>query len=124
MFGASGSLLGFAPTRMHPGETQSGMASWYGAEQGRHTASGENFDPEAFTAASRHLPFNTILHVTNTLNGRSVDVRINDRGPWSHGRILDLSSAAADVLQMKKAGTVPVVIEIIKLGPPSRHSHA
>jgi rare lipoprotein A (peptidoglycan hydrolase) len=117
------SVQASAPERMHPGETQSGSASWYGAEQGHHTASGERFDPDALTAAHRHLPFGTILLVTNTLNGRSVEVRVNDRGPWVHGRIVDVSSAAADVLQMKQQGTVPVLIEVIKLGPPSRHAH-
>ncbi len=99
------------------------MASWYGAEQGRSTASGERFDFHALTAAHRHLPFGTIIRVTNTLNGRSVDLRINDRGPWRHNRILDVTDAAADVLQMKQAGTVPVVIEVLKLGPPSKHAH-
>jgi rare lipoprotein A len=111
------------PTRHHPGETESGRASWYGSEQGRHTASGERFNTHDLTAAHRHLPFGTIVRVTNELNGRSVEVRINDRGPWRHGRIIDVTSAAADILQMKRQGTVPVTLEIIKLGPPSRHAH-
>jgi rare lipoprotein A (peptidoglycan hydrolase) len=110
------------PERMHEGETQRGMASWYGADQGRHTASGERFNPHALTAAHRHLPFGTIVRVTNELNGCCVDVRINDRGPWRHGRIIDVTDAAANVLQMKKLGTVPVTIEVIKLGPPSKHA--
>jgi rare lipoprotein A (peptidoglycan hydrolase) len=114
----------FAPTRFRAGETQSGMASWYGVEQGRHTASGERFNPYALTAAHRHLPFGTIVRVTNTLNGRSVELRINDRGPWVHGRILDVTDAAADILQMKTLGTVPVLIEVITLGPPSKHAHS
>jgi rare lipoprotein A (peptidoglycan hydrolase) len=113
----------FAPTRAHEGDTQSGMASWYGSEQGRYTASGERFNPHALTAAHRHLPFDTIIRVTNNLNGRSVELRINDRGPWIHGRLLDVTDAAADVLDMKRLGTVPVTIEILKLGPPSRHAH-
>jgi rare lipoprotein A len=112
----------FAPERMHLGETQHGLASWYGAEQGRHTASGERFNPHALTAAHRHLPFGTIVRVTNELNGLTVDVRINDRGPWRHGRIIDVTDAAANILQMKKRGTVPVTIEIIELGPPSKHA--
>jgi rare lipoprotein A len=112
-----------APTRQHPGDTESGVASWYGAEQGRHTASGERFDPRAMTAAHRHLPFGTIVRVTNQLNGRSVDLRINDRGPWRHGRIIDVTSAAADILEMKKLGTVPVTVEIIKLGLGRHHAH-
>jgi rare lipoprotein A len=112
------------PTRQRPGDTESGKASWYGSEQGRHTASGERFNTHALTAAHRHLPFGTIVRVTNQLNGRSVEVRINDRGPWRHGRVIDVTSAAADILQMKKQGTVPVTIEIIKLGLPGRHEHA
>jgi rare lipoprotein A (peptidoglycan hydrolase) len=110
------------PTRMHEGETQHGMASWYGVEQGRHTASGERFNPHALTAAHKHLPFGTIVRVTNELNGCCVDVRINDRGPWRHGRIIDVTDEAANILQMKKLGTVPVTITIIKLGPPSKHA--
>jgi len=120
----SPSALAMGPERTHPGETESGRASWYGSEQGHHTASGERFNPRALTAAHRHLPFGTIVRVTNQLNGRSVELRINDRGPWRHGRIIDVTSAAADILQMKKQGTVPVIIEIIKLGAPSRHAHA
>jgi rare lipoprotein A len=109
---------------MHAGETQTGLASWYGADQGRHTASGERFDADALTAAHRHLPFGTVVRVTNQLNGKSVDVRINDRGPWRHDRIIDVTDAAADVLDMKKAGTVPVTILVLKLGPPSKKANA
>ena len=97
---------------------QGGIASWYGREeQGQLTANGERFDRHNFTAASRHLPFNTIVRVTNRDNGRSVQVRINDRGPWVHGRILDLSEAAADTLDMKKSGTAKVKVEVIS--PPT-----
>jgi rare lipoprotein A len=112
----------FGPKRYHDGETQRGLASWYGAEhQGDLTADGEIFDMHQFTAAHRHLPFGTIVRVTNRSNGLSVDVRINDRGPFGDGdRIIDVSSAAADVLQMKRAGTVPVEVEIIQLGSPAR----
>jgi len=112
------------PKRMHPGETQTGLASWYGADQGRHTASEERFDPDALTAAHRHLPFGTMVRVTNQLNGKSVDLRINDRGPWRHGRIIDVTDAAADLLDMKKQGTVPVTILVLKLGPPSKRANA
>jgi len=105
------------PKRYHEGEKQHGLASWYGSENGRQTSSGERFDPHKLTAAHRHLPFGTIVRVTNRLNGLSVDVRINDRGPWGDGdRIIDLSSAAADVLQMKKAGLVE--LEVIELASP------
>jgi rare lipoprotein A len=121
-FAAPTPVRAMAPTRHHAGETESGNASWYGADQGHYTASGERFDPDALTAATRHLPFGTIVRVTNTLNGRSVEVRINDRGPWSHGRIIDVSSAAADVLDMKRAGIVPVKLEVIKLGLDHHHA--
>jgi rare lipoprotein A len=109
-----------APQTFHEGETQTGYASWYGSENGRATASGERFNPHALTAAHRHIPFGSIVRVTNRNNGLSVDVRINDRGPWAGGsRIIDVSSAAADALQMKKSGIVPVELEIIEIG----HEH-
>jgi len=97
---------------------QSGVASWYGSEQqGMLTADGETFNRHKFTAASRHLPFNSVVRVTNEENGRSVDVRINDRGPFVKGRILDLSEAAATTLDMKKSGTAPVKIEMVQTPP-------
>jgi rare lipoprotein A len=109
------------PKRYHEGETQRGLASWYGSEQGHLTSSGERFDPRKLTAAHRHLPFGTIVRVTNRTNGLSVEVRINDRGPFGDGdRIIDVSSAAADALQMKRSGLVPVEIEVIELGSPGR----
>ena len=120
---ALGFLTGCASTSgpAYTGEKQHGYASWYGTENGRHTASGERFDPGALTAAARHLPFGTIVRVTNEQNGRSVEVRINDRGPWTgDGRIIDVSSAAADELQMKPAGVVPVDLEIIEVGSGRR----
>ncbi len=104
----------------YDGETQTGLASWYGPEQQGHlTADGETFDLHQLTAAHRHFPFGTIVRVTNRTNGLSVDVRINDRGPFGDDdRIIDVSSAAADVLQMKKAGIIPVEVEIVRLGSP------
>ncbi len=99
------------------GATEHGYASWYGTENGIHTASGESFNYHKLTAAHRRLPFGTIVRVTNEQNGKSVDVRINDRGPWTGGgRIIDVSYAAADELDMKRAGIVPVELEIVKLG--------
>jgi len=106
-----------AERRISPSFTvvQSGRASWYGREQhGKLTANGETFNRHKFTAASRHLPFNTEVKVTNENNGHSVNVRINDRGPFVKGRILDLSEEAADSLDMKKSGTVPVKIEMVE----------
>jgi rare lipoprotein A len=92
--------------------TQRGMASWYGESQ--MTASGERFDRHALTAAHRSLRFGTRVRVTNQHNGRSVIVRINDRGPYGgHGRIIDLSEAAARELHMIDAGVVPVTLEVL-----------
>lgn len=94
---------------------QRGLATFYGAEQqGGPTASGERFDRHQLTAAHRTLPFGTRVRVTNTRNGRSVEVRINDRGPFGgHGRIIDLSEAAARRLDMIAAGVVPVIVEVL-----------
>ncbi len=92
----------------------SGMASHYGASmRGRLTASGERYDPKALTAAHRTLPFGTWLRVANTWNGRQVRVRINDRGPFKPGRVLDLSQAAAAALNALDAGLVPVRVEVL-----------
>lgn len=77
---------------------QSGGASWYGS--GHRTASGEHFDPNGMTAAHRSLPFGTRVRVENRRTGRSVVVRINDRGPFVHGRIIDLSRGSARALGM------------------------
>ena len=105
----------------YSGETLHGYASWYGSENGSHTASGETFNSRKLTAAHRHLPFGTIVRVTNEQNGKSVDVRINDRGPFAGGgRIIDVSSAAADELDMKRAGIVPVDVEILQVGSGKR----
>jgi rare lipoprotein A len=93
-----------------------GKASWYGREQHGHlTANGERFDMYALTAAHRTLHMNTHVRVINLRNGRATVVRINDRGPYSHGRIIDVSYAAAKQLDMLNAGVVPVRVEV--LGP-------
>lgn len=89
-----------------------GAASYYGERfRGRRTASGERFNPDALTAAHRTLSFGTRLRVTNLRNGRSVVVRVNDRGPFHGGRILDLSKAAARRIGMVATGTARVRIE-------------
>jgi len=102
----------------HPRVTfrQEGKASWYGKEQqGGPTASGERFDMRQLTAAHRTLPMQTRVRVTSLRDGKSVVVRINDRGPYGgHGRIIDLSWAAAKVLDMLDAGVIPVVIEVLR----------
>jgi rare lipoprotein A (peptidoglycan hydrolase) len=104
-----------APVRLAEahGKTQSGMASYYGTESGSQTSSGEHFNPSAMTAAHRSLPFGTRVLVTNKRNGRSVIVRINDRGPFVYGRIIDLSTAAADVIGMRGAGVASVTVEVL-----------
>lgn len=91
---------------------QEGIASWYGTEfDGRLTASGDIFDSTKFTAAHPTLPFGTIVTVTNTFNNKQVNVKINDRGPFVATRIIDLSRAAADALDMIITGTAQVIIE-------------
>ncbi len=104
------------PSSASVGEVQHGTASWYSNADGRQTASGERFDDRKLTAAHRRLPFGTIVRVTNEQNGKSVDVRITDRGPWTGGRLIDLSSAAADEIDMKRAGIVPVELEVLQVG--------
>jgi peptidoglycan lytic transglycosylase len=104
------------------GASERGLASWYGAEFANlPTASGEIFLPERVSAAHRTLPLGTLVEVTNEKNGRSVRVRINDRGPFVAGRIVDLSKAAADALGSVADGVVPVTLTVVALGePPAR----
>lgn len=93
----------------------SGMASYYGAElHGRRTASGERFDMHDLTAAHRTLPFGTRVVVTNPANGRSVTVRINDRGPFHGGRVIDLSRAAASELGLVARGHGRVELAVVE----------
>ena len=97
------------------GATEIGIASYYGdAFHGKQTASGEVFDQWKLTCAHRVLPFGTRLRVTNLQNKRSVIVRVNDRGPWVSGRIVDLSYAAAKKLGMIEKGLVKVKTEVVK----------
>lgn len=92
-----------------------GGASYYGARfHGRRTASGERFDMRALTAAHRTLPFGTMVRVTNQANGRSVIVRINDRGPFHGRRIIDVSRAAAERLGMIRSGIASVTLELVE----------
>jgi len=89
-----------------------GLASWYGPGfAGRRTASGEVFDPGQLTAAHRSLPFGTRVRVTNLDNGRSVEVRINDRGPFKPDRVIDLSRAAAEAVDMLRSGIARVRVD-------------
>lgn len=94
------------------GEREVGAASWYGGRHlGRRTASGERLDSIHNTAAHRSLPLQSLARVTNMANGRSVIVRVTDRGPVSHQLVIDLSPSAAEELDMKEAGIVPVTVE-------------
>jgi rare lipoprotein A len=93
---------------------QTGEASWYGAQhQGKRTASGEIFDRDLFTAAHRTLPLGSKIKVTNLANGKSVEVKINDRGPFAEDRIIDLSQAAAKALEFLQSGKATVRLELI-----------
>ena len=99
--------------------SQTGTASWYGRQfHGRKTASGETFDMNAMTAAHRSLPLNCYIRVTNRNNGKSVVVKVNDRGPFHGNRVVDLSYGAAKQLGITSAGTAKVSIERVA-GPKS-----
>ena len=101
-------------------EEQIGIASWYGPGfHGKRTASGEVFDMHAHTAAHRTLPFGAVVRVTRLDTGASTVVRINDRGPFVEGRIIDLSNAAARDLDMVRTGLARVRIDVMHLGGSS-----
>ena len=93
------------------GPAQCGRASWYALTS--KTASGERMNPAAMTAAHRSLPFGSKVRVINKRNGKAVVVRINDRGPFVRGRIVDVSTGAAGVLGMKSSGVAPVRVELV-----------
>lgn len=119
---------GGACTRIRPdlaeppgpgGHVLSGIASWYGPDfHGRPTSSKEIYDMNDMTAAHKTLPFGTWVLVTNVDNGRSVAVRINDRGPFVAGRVIDLSYAAARMLGVVGPGTAPVRLELLDAAAP------
>lgn len=98
----------------YSGRTLHGKASFYGGKwHGRKTANGEIYNQNSMTAAHKTLPFNTRVRVTNLKNGRSVVLRINNRGPFKPGRIIDVSVAAANQLGMVKSGVVPAKVEVL-----------
>ena len=106
-----------------PGSTLTGVASWYGPNfHGKRTANGERYDMNALTAAHPSLPFGTVVRVRSLVNGRTVDVRINDRGPHIRRRIIDLSRGAANALGLidARTGTKPVSISIVRQSAPAR----
>ena len=106
-----------SPASVERHDAETGKASWYGkAHHGQITASGERFDIHALTAAHRTLPFGTIVRVTDLRSKRSVNVRINDRGPFRRDRIIDLSYEAARRLGVVSRGTARVKITVIRRG--------
>lgn len=93
---------------------EEGVASWYGVPfNGRRTSNGEVYDMHTMTAAHRTLPFNTIVRVTNMRNGKQTEVRINDRGPFVANRVIDLSMAASQAIDMIGTGTAQVRLEVV-----------
>ena len=109
---------GVSPPRPPIGWIQTGEASWYGtAHHGQRTASGEAYDMYRLTAAHPTLPLGAHVLVTNLKNGRSVEVRVNDRGPTVAGRIIDLSYAAARALVAIGDGVIPVRLRVLSMPP-------
>jgi rare lipoprotein A len=118
---AASGTISAAPDTMpaSPGATETGIASWYGKPyDGRRAANGEIYDMEQLTAAHRTLPFETRVEVNNLENGKHVEVRITDRGPFVDGRIIDLSLAAAREIDMVGPGLARVRLRVIELGQP------
>jgi peptidoglycan lytic transglycosylase len=116
-FPPPGTQPGVAPPAVPGAYVEQGIASWYGAPfDGRRTSDGEIYNMHQMTAAHRTLPFGSIVQVTDLANGRQVDVRITDRGPFVGNRIIDLSYAAAEALQMVGPGTAPVRLQVVS-GP-------
>ncbi len=102
-------------------QEERGIASYYSDRlAGRPTASGQPYEPTELTAAHRTLPFGAVVRVTRTSNGRSVEVRINDRGPHTRGRIVDLSRRAADALGLVRDGVAEVALRVLSLPPPKK----
>lgn len=121
VFGVTGTPTGSAEQPAHTAPPQPqhhwyqiGRASWYGKLfQGQQTASGEDYDMNAMTCAHRTLPIGSVVRVTNLRNHKSVVVRVNDRGPLPHNRIIDLSYRAARLLGFGRRGTAPVRVDLI-----------
>lgn len=107
-------LGGIPPTETPQGLMQTGKASFYAKKfTGRRTAYGERVSPTALEGAHRHLPLNTLVEVTNLRNHRSVIIRINDRGPFAKGRIVDLTYAAAKAIGMIQSGVANVTLRVV-----------
>jgi rare lipoprotein A len=111
-----GLALPSCASALHTGSIAKGKASWYGeSHQGNRTASGEKFDLNQLTAAHRTLPMGSMVKVTSLSTGKSVTVRINDRGPFTKGRILDVSQAAAQKLGFIQKGTDSIKMEVVSI---------
>ncbi|CZE49237.1 septal ring lytic transglycosylase RlpA family protein [Campylobacter geochelonis] len=107
----------YYPTMVEVGDTQKGLASWYGPNfHGKKTSNGETYNMHAQTAAHKTYPMNTMVKVTNLHNGESAVVRINDRGPFVSGRVIDLSKKVASDLGVLAKGTAPVRLEVVGFG--------
>ncbi|MEP6994516.1 MAG: septal ring lytic transglycosylase RlpA family protein [Acidobacteriota bacterium] len=107
------------PEDLNPAWAEEGLASWYGGDdgfEGKPTASGEIFDSSKLTAAHRDLPMGTVVDVTNTDSGGTVRVRVNDRGPFVHGRVIDLSREAARRIGLIGPGVGPVRLTVVSAG--------
>lgn len=118
--GKSYSVAGrtYTPYEKTLGHSENGMASWYGKQfHGRKTANGEVFDMHSVSAAHKTMPLPSYARVTNAVNGKSIIVRVNDRGPFAHNRLIDLSSRTADLLDFKSSGHVKVKVEYVGAAP-------
>ncbi|MGB3146817.1 MAG: septal ring lytic transglycosylase RlpA family protein, partial [Paracoccaceae bacterium] len=114
----------FVP-RVDPDYEEVGIASWYGPGlHGRNTANGEVYDMNRLTAAHRTLPLPSLVKVTNLENRRQLIVRVNDRGPFVRGRIIDLSKRAAELLDMRRNGTARVRVEFLQPAPLDGSTYA
>jgi rare lipoprotein A len=115
----------YEPLQTHVGFSQTGIASWYGDDfDGKKTSNGETYDMHAMTAAHKTLPLGVFVKVTNTANGKEAIVRVNDRGPFVKGRIIDLSYSAAKALGVDIAGTAPVRVEALGYRGSGAHQYA
>ncbi len=112
-------------TKQYSGSHElTGLASWYGSKfHGKLTASGEKYNMRAYTAAHKSLPFGTVVRVINTDNNKSVDVKINDRGPFVSGRVIDLSQRAFAQIGDASKGVVPIRIEVLDDSNTFRYKH-
>jgi len=113
----------YTPMPFETAYDETGIASWYGRDfHGKHTANGEIYDMHALSAAHKTLPLPTLVRVTNLDNGRTVIVRVNDRGPFVKDRLIDLSYAAAMQLGYARRGTAHVRVQTLDIAPPSKAS--